>query len=295
VERRRIGIRSGDVRRLLAAALIPLPSPAPSASPAAGPCASPALASIAVRPGIGRAPATGGAVCVAPPGVVALGAGYRAQVTAGATRQTLLVYPAAVALVGLPARSELILEPGLTFSRRAGGGRNGLAALSGQQDVGAGFQHVVSDKPWLQQAVEAFATFPTGYPSGPSGFSAGAPTYQLSYTVAFSLSARAGATLGLAALDSAGTNSAGAQQRYGGVQPAATLSYALSPAASLLLEDQIAAPGGPQGLTGNRALMGLQQAISPNVVLDAEYEINLLPAPGLSQHTVFEAGLTVQL
>jgi hypothetical protein len=276
---------------------VPEPSPSASAGPSQvrGPCEDPPLASITVRPGIGRAPATGGSVCVAPAGVVALGVGYRDQVTTGIGRQLLLVYPAAVALVGLPWRAEVILEPGVTFSRRVGSNGGGLGPATGQQDAGIGLQHVLSDNAQVQQAIDVFATFPTGYPTGPSGFSAGAPTYQLSYTVGYALSTRLGVTLGLAVLDFAGTNPSGIEQRYGAVQPAGTLSYAVSPATSFLLEDQIAAPAGAQGLTGNRALLGAQQTISPRVVLDIEYEINLLPAPGFSQHTVFEGGVTARL
>jgi hypothetical protein len=193
---------------LLAVAVpAPAPSPQPSPSPtsAAGPCANPALASIAVRPGIGRSPATGGAVCVAPSGTVVVGAGYRAQVTGAAgMRQTLMVYPAPVALVGLPAHTEIIAAPGFAFSRRAGSGAFPLAPANGQQDAGLGIQHLFADRPWTQQAVEFFATSPTGYPDGPNGFSAGAPTYQLSYAIAFALGAAFGLTLSNALLDSSG-------------------------------------------------------------------------------------------
>jgi hypothetical protein len=248
-----------------------------------------------VRPGIGRAPATGGAVCVAPKGVVVLSAGYRDQVTTGTTRQELLVYPAPVALVGLPAQAELIIAPSLAFSRRIGERGSNLAPATGQQDLGIGFQHLLSDRQATQQAIEVFATFPTGYPAGPSGFSAGAPTYQLAYTIAQSITPAVGATLSNALVDGSGTTPLGFTQRYIGYQPSLTLSFALTSSTSLLLEDQIAAPTGPHSPTGNRALAGLQQTLSPAIVLDVDYEVNALPAPGESQHTRLESGVTVRL
>jgi hypothetical protein len=274
----------------------PSPSPQPSATPAvAGPCANPPLSSLAVRPGIGRAPATGGAVCVAPPGTIVIGAGYRAQVTADASaRQVLVVYPAPVALVGLPLNSEVIVAPGLAFSHRIG--TNGfIAPASGQQDIGIGIQHLLGDGPRMQAAVEVFATFPTGFPNGPSGFSAGAPTYQLAYTAGFSIDAFVSATLANSVLVSSGSAPSGAMQRYLAYQPSLTLSFALTPSSTLLLEDQIAAPMGPHGLTGNRTLIGLQQTLSAGLILDIEQEWNLLPPPGFDQHTTFEGGLTTRL
>lgn len=46
-------------------------------------------------------------------------------------------------------------------------------------------------------------------------------------------------------------------------------------------------------LFGNRALTGLQFAASPNVVFDAEYELNLLPMPGVNQHAI-DVGITLR-
>ena len=106
-----------------------MPLPSPSASPTAtGPCAVATLSSIADRPGIGRAPATSGAVCVAPPGGVILEFGNRDQTTAGSGRQHLSVYPAPVVVVGIAKRTELIVTPSLSLSRRTG--TNGSALLA---------------------------------------------------------------------------------------------------------------------------------------------------------------------
>jgi hypothetical protein len=261
-----------------------------------GPCATPALSSIADRPGIGRAPATGGAVCVASSGEVVLGLGYRDQSTVGPNRQELLVYPEPVLTIGLPGRSELIVAPSLAYSRRIGGGVNAnLPPLSGLQDAGVGFQHLMSDRPFAQQAIEVFASFPTGYPSGANGFSAGVPNEQASYTIALALSSKLGLTISQGIGFSSGFNAANAVERYVAYQPSASISYALGNTTTLLLEDQINAPSGPHALTGNRFLVGLQQTISPTMVLDIDSETNALPPPGFSQHTTFEAGITFRL
>ena len=271
----------------------PSPSPSPSGSSmpsASGPCAAAALPSIAVRPGLGRAPATGGAVCVAPPGGLIVGVGYRAQATTGVGRQELTVYPDPVLLIGVGAASELILSPGLIVSRRTGVD-GGLPPVNGQQDAGFGIQHVLDDRPWAQQALALFVTLPTGFPAGPAGFSAGAPAYTLSYNLAFPLGPRFGLSTSQGLLLSSGRNPSGAQHRYAGYQESVNFSYSVSPSTILLLEDQITAPTAPRGPTGNRALLGVQRSLSPNLVLDAEYELNLLPAPGFRQHA-FGAGLT---
>lgn len=273
---------------------LPAPSPSPSASPQ-GPCVAPALASIAVRPGIGRAPATGGAVCVAQPGVVVLSLGYRDQATTGTGRQELVVYPEPTLIVGLRSNTELLVAPSLSYSLRIGSNGSVLPPVSGLQDSGIGLQRMFADSPWAQQSVELFATFPTGYPAGPTGYSAGAPTYQLSYSIAVPLNARLGASLSAALLVASAGAPTNSVQRYLAFVPSANLSFSASPAMTLLLEDQIGAPSAPHGPTANRVLFGIQQALSPNVVVDVDYETNALPPPGFNQHTTFEAGVTLRL
>jgi hypothetical protein len=224
---------------------------------------------------------------------VVIGAGYRDQSTVGSGRQHLEVFPEPVALVGLADRTELILAPGLVFSRRTGISGN-LPPRSGQQDAGIGAQFLVSDRPALQQALALFATLPTGYPAGPVGFSAGTSTYAVSYTLAFNFGGSLGLSTSQALLVASGADPLGITGRYIAYTPTINLSYALATPTSLLLEDQLAAPSGPHGPTGNRALLGLQQTLSPNVVLDIEYEANLLPTPGFAQHSI-GAGFTARL
>jgi hypothetical protein len=169
-----------------------------------------------------------------------------------------------------------------------------LPAIAGQQDAGVGAQYVVGDRPTVQQALALYATLPTGFPAGSLGFSVGAPTYSLSYTAAFNVGGPLGIATSQGVVIASGTNALHEVQRYAAYQPTLNLSYAVATFTTLLLEDQITAPTGPQAPTGNRALIAIQQVLGPNVVLDAEYEINLLPAPGFAQHAL-GTGITVRL
>jgi hypothetical protein len=232
---------------------------------------------------------------VAPPGAFVVGFGYRDQSTIGpAGKQSLTVYPEPVALIGVLKRAELIIAPGLIYSHRIGLSGSGLPAISGQQDAGIGTQFLVSDRPVLQQAFAFYATLPTGYPTGPVGFSAGVPTYSVSYTLALNCGGNLGLSTSQGVVVASGPDVANVIHRYVGYQPTINVSYAIAPPTTLLLEDQISAPTGPQAPTGNRALLAVQQTLSPNFVIDAEYEVNLLPAPGLNQHAL-GAGVTIRL
>ena len=52
-------------------------------------------------------------------------------------------------------------------------------------------------------------------------------------------------------------------------------------------------PVDPGAGTGNRGLAGFLVAASPNVVLDAEFQLNLLPVPGENQRAV-DVGITLK-
>jgi hypothetical protein len=273
-----------------------VPSPNPSASPApGGPCQNPPLTAITVRPGIGRATATSGSVCVAPRHTVVLDVGYRNQETTAGSRQTLVTYPQPVVLLGLGNANELIIAPSLSYARRTGTVAVGLPPATGLQDAGVGFQHTLFDGAIFQTAAQAFITIPTGYPSGATGFSAGTSTFQLTYSVAYSATAQLGFTSVSTLLAASGADPSGVVGRYAGLQQSLGLSYALSPTTTFLMQDQISAPTGPRGPTGNRALIGLQQALTSRLAVDLDYEANLLPAPGVSQHVTFEFGVSMLL
>lgn len=273
---------------------IGMPSPSPPPQPGAtGPCAQGSLAAISDRPGLGRAPATNGAACVVLPNTVVIEAGYRNQETVGAGTQTLTTVPSPTLRVGLRGQNELLFS-GLVYSQRTGhDSSSGFLPASGMQDSGVGFKHALRDRPWMQDALNLFVTLPTGYPGNASGFSAGLSTYTLGYSIAFPLSSRVGIAATQNAVLNAFSDSSGVRRRYVMYQPSFTFSYAIFPNLSLLLEDQLSLPNAPGAGTGNRALAGLQCTISPNVVLDAEIEANLLPSAGAAQHAV-GAGFTLQ-
>ena len=268
--------------------------PAPSPTPA-GPCAAGALASISDRPGLGRSPATNGAACVALPGTIVVEAGYRNQTTVGSGTQELSTFPNLIVRIGIGVDNEIVLAPPLLRSQRDGENpSSGFAPATGMQDAGIGVKHLLHDNAWMQDALNLFVTLPTGYPSNGSGFSAGLPTYTFGYSIVFALSSRIGLSTTNNLVINAAPNSAATPQRFVMYQPSAGLSYALSPNATLLLEDQLSSPNGPGSTAGNRALAGVQCTISPNVVLDAELESNLTPYPNRTQRAI-DAGITTLL
>ncbi len=271
----------------------PTASPAPAASPQQ-PCTQGGLAAITNRPGLGRAVTVDGSPCVVPAGGVVLEAGYRNQVTTGSGTSTLSTYPSPVVRYGIIGDNEIVLSPSLIYSRRTGANLGGtFVPAFGMQDAGIGFKHGVRDRPWLQDAIEVFVTLPTGYPGGPSGFTASAPTYLLGYSASLPVNGRVGLTTTQNVSSGAGINGGGAMVRYFSYQPSFGVSYAAGSSTTLLLQDQLTLPTGPGGPTGNRGLIGIQQSVGTEVLLDVEFEQNLLPLPGFNQHAV-GVGLTLR-
>lgn len=268
-------------------------SPAPSPSAAPGPCAQGALASISDRPGLGRAPASNGAACVALPGMFVLEAGYRNQTTVGPGTQTLSTLPNVVARFGLNGNNEVLAQVP-TFSQRSGRDlASGFLPESGTQDAGFGFKHLLFDGTVFQDAVNVFVTLPTGRPGGTSGFSAGLPTYTAGYGAVLAASSRIGIASTQNFIWNAAPNALGMPKRFFAYQPSIALSYAVSARLSFLLQNQWSMPNGPSQGTGDRALAGVQFVASANVVVDGELEANLLPAAGFSQHAV-DVGVTIR-
>jgi hypothetical protein len=265
------------------------------AAPTPGPCEQPgAIAAIVDRPGLGRPTANNGSPCVVPASHIVIEGGYRYQMTTGADgTSTLAVLPLPLVRIGL-ARMELALQPP-TFSDRGGADLGGpFMPARGEQDVGLGLKRMLDDRPSFQDAVEIFYTAPSGTPQGTAGFSAGAPTYTLSYTTAFALRGNVGISVTQNAIDGASPLDPSGATRFFSYQPSLTLSYGFAPNFTLLASDQVTTPVGPTGGAGNRALIALQLVLSPAVVVDAEYEINLLPAsPSVRQHA-FGAGVAFE-
>lgn len=265
-------------------------SPAPTVAPS-GACSQVSASSLSDRPGIGRAPATNGAACVVPRGALLFETGYRTQTTHGAQTQTLVAYPNLVVRAGLGAGNELIALPGTAYTRRTGNGTPlGLAAETGAQDAGIGVKHTIFNGAAFQDAANLFITFPTGA-AGESGFSAGLTTYAFGYSATWQLSTRFGFATTQNLIENAAPGASGAQ-RFVQYQPSIAVSYAFSPAVTLLGEDQGAFPSAPGAGSGNRTLLGVQAALSRFVVLDTDAEVNLLPPNGVAQHA-FDVGLTL--
>ena len=266
-------------------------------APTLGPCEQPgAIGAIVDRPGLGRPTANNGSPCVVPALHIVIESGYRYQQTMGiGGTSTLEVLPLPLVRVGLGAHMELGLAPP-TFSNRGGADLgNPFIPARGEQDTGFGVKRMLDDRPSFQDAVELFYTGPTGTPQGTAGFSAGSPTYTLSYTTVFALKENFGISVTQNAIDGASPLDPSGATRFFSYQPSLTLSYGVAPNFTLLASDQVTTPLGPTGGTGNRGLLALQRVVSPGVVVDAEYEINMLPAsPSIRQHA-FGAGVAFEL
>lgn len=285
----------------LAVVLAPVaaPSAAPSSSPSPvpeGPCRQGGVATLADRPGLGRALTVNGSPCAVPVGAIVSEFGVRQQTTRAAARvSTLVTFPQPLIRWGIAASDEVVVAPSLVYSQRTGEnlGTAPFVPADGLQDAGLGFKRQLNDQPWQQSAVEVFVSLPSGYPAGPNGFSAGIPTYLAGYTLAWPLNAIVSLTTTQNLQWTAGVNAAGQTQGYFSYQPSLGVSLAAGTRTALLLQDQITVPAGPTGGTSNRGLFGLQQALSENVVVDVEYEVNLLPQPGFTQHA-FGGGVAVR-
>lgn len=272
---------------LLLTALGDVPSVAAQTAPSPGPCEQAgAIGAIVDRPGLGRPTANNGSPCVVPLGELVIEAGYRDQQTSGpGGTSTLLVFPLPLVRIGLGKKWELAAQPP-SQAIRSGAALGGVFVPAvGAEDEGFGVKRMLDDRPAFQDAAEFFVTVPTGKPQGPTGFSAGAPTYTLSYTAAVPL----GRTLGLSITQNVGIAAAPLAPSGGTMffsyQPSATLSVALPASFTLMITDQITTPASPWGGTGNRALFAVQRVVSPALVLDAEYELDALPsAPSTRQH-----------
>jgi hypothetical protein len=282
---------------MLVAAAIAVPDPPPSPAASASPCGQGGVAAVADRPGLGRTLTVNGSPCVVPKGEVVLEVGFRQEMTrAAAGVSTLVTFPQPLLRWGVSAGDEIVVAPSLVYSQRSGAnlGSAPFAPAAGLQDAGLGFKRQLHDRRWLQDAVEIFVSVPTGYPSGAHGFSAGIPTYLVGYSLVAPLNSIVSLTTTQNVQWNAGTNAGGGPQGFFSYQPSFGFSFAVGTHGALFVQDQITTPAGPAGGTSNRAFLGVQRTISSDVVLDAEYEMNLLPQPGFTQHA-FGVGAAVRL
>lgn len=286
---RRYAIVCATIASILA--IVPFartPAGAQSApSPAPGPCEQDgAIGAIVDRPGIGRPTANNGSPCVVPRNHLLVESGYRNQQTAGADGTSVLaVYPLALLRIGIGARWEVALQPPAQAVRTGASLGGVFDPAVGSEDSGFGFKRMLDDRPNFQDAVEFFATSPSGSPTGGRGFSTGAATYTLSYTAAFPLSSIFGASVTQNFTQNGAATGPAAAPSFFSYQPSVTFSYGFPKNFTLLVADQFTTPLAATGGTGNRALVGLQRVLSPGVVVDAEFELNTAPAaPAQRQH-----------
>jgi hypothetical protein len=285
------------MQAMLLAAAITVPDPTPSPAASASPCGQGGVAAVADRPGLGRALTVNGSPCVVPKGEVVLEVGFRQEMTrAAAGVSTLVTFPQPLLRWGVSAGDEIVVAPSLLYSQRSGANLGGApyAPADGLQDAGFGFKVQLHDRRWLQDAVEIFVSIPTGYPAGAYGFSAGIPTYLVGYSLVAPLNSIVSITTTQNLQWNAGTNAGGGQQGFFSYQPSFGFSFTVGARGAVFVQDQITVPAGPAGATSNRAFLGVQRTVSPDVVLDVEYELNLLPQPGFTQHA-FGVGAAVRL
>jgi len=233
-----------------------------------------------------------GSPCVVPAGSVVLEAGYRNQVTTGGGTSTLSTYPSPAIRYGIIGGNESCSHP--ASSTRAEPAPISANVRSGVRNARRRdwIQHSVRDRPWLQDALEVFVTCRRGIPAGRS-FTGRGSTYMLGYSASVPVNGRVGLTTTQNFSSGAGINGRGAMARYFSYQPVARRLVRgrkhdhAAPSGATHASD---APGGP---TGNRALFGIQQSAGTRIVLDVEFEQNLLPAPGFNQHAL-GVGLTLR-
>ncbi len=265
--------------------------------PAPGPCEQPGnIGAIVDRPGLGRPTANNGSPCVVPAAEVVIETGYRSQTTDGAGgSSTLQTYPLGLLRAGLGRRWEIVAQPP-SASVRSGASLGGtFVPASGAQDTGIGVKRMLDDRSRFQDAVELFYTAPTGTPQGTTGFSAGGPTYTLTYTAAFALSGNLSISITQNAIAAAAPLDPAGATRFFSYQPSITLGYGFAPNFTLLASEQIASPLAPGAGTGNRVLLAVQRVISPAIVVDIDYEVNALPLPPASRQRALGIGAAFSL
>ena len=198
-----------------------------------------------------------------------LEAGYRNQWTDGAAgRSVLQVFPLALLRIGIGSANEIVVLPP-SAANRSGAILGGVfAPQSGSEDAGVGLKRMLHDRAWYQDSAGFFYTAPTGT-QGPIVFSAGTPTYTLTYTSSFPIGSRVAISA---------TQNATLVPQFFSYQPSLAVSFALNGKTTLILSDQITTPLSSAGGTGNRALAAVQYVVSPRALVDAEYEINALPS-----------------
>jgi hypothetical protein len=247
-----------------------------------GPCRQGQVTSLVNRPGVGPLPTVSGSPCTVAKGRGVLEFGYRNETDAGKNgTSNLSTLPMSVLRYGLGKHDEIMVMPPTSIARTSS--IPGLYAASrGSEDTGFGWKHSIQSHWWYQDAVEVFVTEPTGT----GGFSAGGPTYSFSYIGAFSPPGKLGVTTQFAVVNAPGAAPDGYARRFASFQPAVTVTYAIGPATSILLNDNFFTPVNPLGGTSNVLLVAAQRTLSVGTVIDFDTEFNLTPAAGYRERAI---------
>ena len=246
------------------------------------PCAMPAAVALADRPGTGRTTSSGGAPCVVPLGEIVLESGLRRQSAAGAGgSDTLTSGPLWFVRAGIAPRLEVGIAPPARELRSVGG-TPGFDNAGGWTDVVVAAKYLVLDTGTIQVSAGAAYSPPTG--SGE--FTNGLPTYSASVNAGIAVTPRLSLATSQTAGTAIGADADGRSRPYFVFAPSFTLAYALDAVDTALLQDAIVSRQGPLAPAGNRAFVALQRALGTRLSVDAEYEHNFAPPPGLRQNAL---------
>ena len=246
------------------------------------PCAMPAAVALGDRPGTGRSVSAGGSPCVAPLGEVVMESGVRTQQTTAAHgTDTLTSWPLTFLRTGIARRWELGIATPLREVRAITGAPN-FDNAAGWTDMAVVAKYQVLDTASTQISVAAGLTAPTGT----GEFTNGLPTYGAGVNAGIAITPRLSFATSLNAGTAIGPDARGANHPYFVFAPSFTLAYAVDSVDTLLLQSAITSRQAPIAPAGNRALIGVLRALGERLSIDAEYEHNVAPLPGLRQNAL---------
>ena len=238
------------------------------------------------RPGIGPVAATSGSACTVEANHEVLEFGYRNEVDRGSGGTSILSsYPMTVLRLGIDKRDEVVLlTPSMAL--RAGMAGSDFTPAIGTEDSGIGWKRNIHGRAWFQDSVNVFMTYPTGT----NGYSAGEPTFSLSYNAAISIGAKFGLSGGMGLGYAPGELKTGGERRFVSYQPFVTVTYSIDSKTSVFANDNLSIPSTPSGGTSNVLLVAFQRSLSPGTVLDVETEFNLTPTAGYNERAIGVGG-----
>jgi hypothetical protein len=254
----------------------------PARADDAPPCVTPIAVALADRPGTGRTASAGGSPCVVAPNEVVVETGVRRQTMPSANGTvTLTSLPLSFVRAGIAKRVELGIAPPANEYRAAPNGAP-VDTAHGRTDVVLALKYLVLDAQRAQASLGASYAPPTG--SGE--FTAGAPTFSVSGNLGVALSPRFSAATSQVFGTAIGADASGLSRSYFVYAPSYTLAYAVDGVTTAIAQAALVSRQGPLLPSGNRILFALQHAAGARLAIDVDYEINVRPTLGASQHAV---------